>query len=97
MCLAKACVRENSEEELVMEGITLITIENERLILNSIFGEQKEIRANIREIDFLTHNGLRVKLKADIQGFGGMGEGTNRDEIDSGHCRLTDISQCNPP
>lgn len=66
MCLAKACVRENSEEELVMEGITLIKIENERLILNSIFGEQKEIRANIREIDFLTHSIFLENLRGGL-------------------------------
>ena len=53
MCLA--CIRENSGEELVMEGITLMKIENGRLILNSIFGEQKEIEAHIEEIDFLHH------------------------------------------
>ena len=56
MCLAKACIGENSEEELVMEGITLMKIENGRLILNSIFGEQKEIEAHIEEIDFLHHS-----------------------------------------
>jgi predicted RNA-binding protein len=56
MCLAKACIRENGEEELVMEGVTLMKIENERLILNSIFSEQKEIEAHVKEIDFLHHS-----------------------------------------
>ena len=56
MCLAKACIRENGEEELVMEGIALMTIENERLVLNSLFGEQKEIEAHIKEIDFMRHS-----------------------------------------
>jgi len=56
MCLAKACIRENGEEKLVVEGIALMTIENDRLILNSLFGEQKEIEAHIREIDFVHHS-----------------------------------------
>ena len=56
MCLAKACIRENGEEKLVMEGIALMKIENDRLILNSLFGEQKEIEAQVREIDFLHHS-----------------------------------------
>ncbi len=45
---------------------------------------------SLREFD-----GLWVKLKADVQGFRGMGEGTNRDEINSGGSRLADISQGN--
>ena len=56
MCLAKACIKENGEEELVMEDITLMKIENERLVLSSLFGEQKEIEAHVREIDFLHHS-----------------------------------------
>ena len=56
MCLAKACIRENGEEKLVMEGIALMKIENDRLILNSLFGEQKEIEAHVKEIDFLHHS-----------------------------------------
>jgi len=39
-----------------MDGIGLMKIENDRLILNSIFGEQKEIEAHIKEIDFLHHS-----------------------------------------
>lgn len=56
MCLARACIRENGEEKLVMEGIALMKIENDRLILGSLFGEQKGIEACIKEIDFLHHS-----------------------------------------
>jgi len=56
MCLAKACIRENGEEKLGMEDIALMKIENDILILNSLFGEQKEIEAQVREIDFLHHS-----------------------------------------
>ncbi len=52
MCLAQAWIRENGDGELVMEEVAHVKIENGRLILNSLFGEQKEIEAYIREIDF---------------------------------------------
>ena len=55
MCLATVCIRENGEEGLVMEGLTLMTIENERLIPSSLFDEQREIEAHVKEIDFLHH------------------------------------------
>ena len=56
MCLSKAYVSRNGEEELVMEEIASLKIEGEKLLLHTLFGEQKEIRANIRQIDFLTHS-----------------------------------------
>jgi predicted RNA-binding protein len=56
MCLAEAWIRENGEEELVMEGIAIMKIENEKLVLNSIFGEQKEIEAHVKGINFLHHS-----------------------------------------
>jgi len=64
MCLAKACIRENGEEKLVMEGIALMKIENERLVLRSLFGEQKEIEAHIKEIDFMHHSITLGRIQA---------------------------------
>ena len=52
MCLAQAWIKENGEAELVMEEVAHVKIEHGRLILNSLFGEQKEVEAYIREIDF---------------------------------------------
>ena len=56
MCLSKAYVYSNGEGELVMEEVALLKIEGDRLLLNTLFGEQKEIRANLKQIDFLTHS-----------------------------------------
>ena len=56
MCLSKAYIDRNGKRELVMEEIALVKIEDGKLLLRTLFGEQKEIGANIREIDFLNRS-----------------------------------------
>ena len=56
MCLSKAYVDRDGKRELLMGEIASIKIEDEKLLLRTLFGEQKKIGANIREIDFLTHS-----------------------------------------
>ena len=56
MCLSKAYVDRNGRVELLIEEIASVKFEGEKLLLKTLFGEQKEIGANIREIDFLTHS-----------------------------------------
>ncbi len=56
MCLSKAYVEINGERELLMEEVTLMEIKDNKLLLTTLFGEQREIRASIKQIDFLTHN-----------------------------------------
>ena len=38
-----------------MEEVTSLEIEGKQLLLKTLFGEQREIEANIKEINFLTH------------------------------------------
>jgi predicted RNA-binding protein len=52
MCLAKAYLGQNDNSELLLENVTSIKVENNRLVLTSLFGEKKEIAGSIREIDF---------------------------------------------
>jgi len=52
MCLAKAYLQENGEKELLLQEVALVEIENKKLILSTIFGEQKEIEADIKQVDF---------------------------------------------
>ena len=52
MCLAKAYIGKKEENDLVMEEIASIKVENGKLLVTSLFGEQKEVAARIREIDF---------------------------------------------
>ncbi len=56
MCLSKAYIERSGKRELVMEEVASLRLEDERLRLRTLLGEQKEIEANIKEIDFLTHS-----------------------------------------
>ncbi len=68
MCLSKAYVRRNGERQLLMEEIASVDIDGDRLLFKTLFGERKEIGANIREIDFTTHSILLENLReADDQ------------------------------
>ena len=55
MCLSKAYVDTDGKRELLMEEVTSIGFEKDKLLMKTLFGEQREITANIREINFLTH------------------------------------------
>ena len=56
MCLSKAYLIKNGERELVMEEVSSVKSEGDKLLLKTLFGEQKELKAGIKEIDFMTHN-----------------------------------------
>lgn len=56
MCLSKAYIDRNGEKELFMEEVTSLGVEGDTLLLKTLFGEEKKIRADIREIDFMTHS-----------------------------------------
>ena len=56
MCLSKVYVDRNGGRELLMEEIASVEIEDNKLLFKTLFGEQKEIEANIKEIDFLSHS-----------------------------------------
>jgi len=62
MCLAKAYLRKDSEKELLMEEIAFMQIGDKKLLLRTIFGEQKEVEADLKEIDFADSNIILEKL-----------------------------------
>jgi predicted RNA-binding protein len=53
MCLSKAYVGRDGETELLCEEVASLGVENGKILLKTLFGEQKEVWADIREIDFL--------------------------------------------
>ena len=53
MCLAKAYVTRNGEKELLLAEIASLKVEYDKLLITTLFGEQREIAANIKEIDFM--------------------------------------------
>lgn len=56
MCLAKAYLKENNKDRLLLENVASIEISDEKLTLTTIFWETKEIAANIKKIDFANSN-----------------------------------------
>jgi len=55
MCLSKAYFEKNGGRELLLEEIASVEIEDNKLLFKTLFGEQKEVQAGIKQIDFMTH------------------------------------------
>ena len=53
MCLSKAYVGRDGKMELFFEEVAFLEIEKGKIMLKTLFGEQKQVRANIKEINFL--------------------------------------------
>ena len=63
MCLSKVYLARNGKKELLLEEVASLTVDGDKLIFKTLFSEQKEIRARIKEIDFMTHNLLLMNIK----------------------------------
>lgn len=63
MCLSKAYVGRDGEMELFFEEVAFLEIEKGKILLKTLFGEQKQVRANIKEIDFLDGKIILEKSK----------------------------------
>ncbi len=55
MCEANAYRLKEGREELILEDISVLRPEKEELYLQNIFGEQKRIKARIKEMNLLDH------------------------------------------
>ncbi|GAI40409.1 unnamed protein product [marine sediment metagenome] len=66
MCLSKAYFDIGGDKELVMEEIASVSVEDGKLLLKSLFGEQKEIEAGIKEISFVANSILLSKQVPDL-------------------------------
>ena len=53
MCLSKAYAGRDGKMELLFEEVASLQIEKGKVLLKTLFGEQKEVSGNIKEIDFL--------------------------------------------
>ena len=60
MCLSKAWLKEETAGRAIMENIAKIRIENDKVILNSLFGEERIEEATVEEVDF-TRNSIMLK------------------------------------
>ena len=59
MCLGKAYLEADNERQLVLDSIASLEIDGTKVRLSTIFGDQKEIEASIKQIDF---EGSRIIL-----------------------------------
>ncbi len=50
MCDIKAYVRKNDREELLLESVNLIRQEKGEVIVRNLFGEEKKVRGEVREV-----------------------------------------------
>ncbi len=61
MCLGKAYIEAGDKRELVLDSIALMEIDGNRVRLSTIFGDQKELEARVKQIDF---EGSRIILSS---------------------------------
>ena len=52
MCLAKIYLKNDSQDELLLENVAAIEISGQKLTLSTILMETKEIEAKIKKVDF---------------------------------------------
>jgi predicted RNA-binding protein len=53
MCLASVHKGKGTEKENLLEEVALIRFEGENLLVRTLFGEERAIKAKIKEIDFM--------------------------------------------
>ena len=63
MCLSKAYVARDGERGLLLEDVTSVEIKDNKLLLKTLFGEEKEIEASIKQVDFLARTIVLENLK----------------------------------
>jgi predicted RNA-binding protein len=63
MCLAKAYIGGNGEKKLLMAEIASLKAKDGKLLVTTLFGEQREIEANISEIDFMSSSIMLENLR----------------------------------
>ena len=56
MCLSKVYFDRDGKKEILLEEVASIVAIGGRLKLKTLFGEQTEINAHIKEIDLLAHS-----------------------------------------
>jgi len=55
MCEANVYLVKEGKEELVFEDLSLLRPEKDEIYLQNIFGEQKKVKARIKEMNLLDH------------------------------------------
>jgi len=56
MCLSKVYFDRDGKKEVLLEEVASVVVTGGKLQLKTLFGEQKEVDAHIKEIDLLGHS-----------------------------------------
>lgn len=60
MCMPTVWIKDNAGEEQIFSETAILKVEDDSVVLSTLFGEQKVVRAVIEKIDFMNS---RVILK----------------------------------
>jgi len=60
MCDLKAYVLNNDKEELLLESVNHIRSEGGEVLLRNLFGEEKRVRGDVREVSLVKNRVLVV-------------------------------------
>jgi len=55
MCEANVYLVKEGREELVLEDVSILRPEKDELFLQNLFGEQKRLKARIKELNLINH------------------------------------------
>jgi predicted RNA-binding protein len=55
MCEANVYLLKGGKEELILEDLTILRPEGGELYLQDMFGEQKRIKARLKELNLIDH------------------------------------------
>ncbi len=55
MCEANAYMMREGKEELVLEDLTILRPEGDELYIQNIFGEQRRLKARLKELNLIEH------------------------------------------
>jgi predicted RNA-binding protein len=61
MCEANAYLVKGGEEELVMASVDILRPEGESVYIQDIFGEQRWVKAHIKEMNLVQHRIVLVE------------------------------------
>jgi predicted RNA-binding protein len=62
MCEANAYLAKEGGKELVLEDVMILRPENGEIYLQNIFGEQRHLKARIREMNLVDHQIILEEL-----------------------------------
>ncbi len=63
MCEANAYILKNGAEELFLEGVDKVIAKEDGLLLENIFGQQKTVKARIKEMALVNHKIILEKIE----------------------------------